>query len=71
MKAAEIAALISTISQLTQLAQSVIQTAKQNAELTPEQEALFQASLAAAQASPAWQPRLDDSTPPPVSPSSL
>ena len=55
MKAAEIAALISTISQLTQLAQSVIHTAKQNAELTPEQEAEFQSRLAEAQASPAWQ----------------
>lgn len=64
MKTEQIAVLISTISQLSQLVQTGIQTAKQAAELTPEQEADFQARLAAAQQSPAWQPRVDGQTAP-------
>lgn len=37
---------------------SLVNTAKQDAELTPEQEAEIDARMAATFASPAWQPRI-------------
>lgn len=56
MTAALIPLIISSISELTKLFHKTVEAARQNAELTPEQEAEWQAKLQTALAKPEWQP---------------
>lgn len=56
MTAALIPLIISSISELSKLFHKTVEAAKQNAELTPQQEAEFQEKLKTALARPEWQP---------------
>jgi hypothetical protein len=56
MTAALIPLIISSISELSKLFHKTVEAAKQNAELTPQQEAEFQAKFQAALIKPEWQP---------------
>ena len=55
MNAAAIVGIVSAIEALVKLYGSTVAAAKQDQELTPEQEAAFQAKLSEMFASPAWQ----------------
>lgn len=56
MTAALIPLIVSSIAELSKLFHRTVDAAKQNAELTPEQEAEWQAKFQAALAKPEWQP---------------